>query len=132
MSTNRYVLDSYALLAHIREEQSWARVEELFTDARSGDCQLQMCVINMAEVQYQIIRENYQVGHILAAVEALPVQLSSADELVPAVTMLKAVYSVSLADCFAVALALKLDCPVVTGDPEFRKLEELIAVEWLT
>jgi len=127
-----YVLDSFALLAHIREETSWKQVEALLEGAKSGDTQLFMCVVNMVEVQYRILRENFHVGRLLASIDALPVQLHSADELVPAVTMIKALYPVSLADCFATALALKLDCPVVTGDPEFKKLEELISVEWLS
>jgi len=47
------------------------------------------------------------------------------------VVQLKSRYPVSLADCFAVALAQSLECPVVTGDPEFRKLEDIVKVEWL-
>jgi len=25
----------------------------------------------------------------------------------------------------------QLDCPVLTGDPEFKKLEEIVRIEWL-
>jgi predicted nucleic acid-binding protein len=44
---------------------------------------------------------------------------------------LKARYPISLGDCFAAALALQLNCPLVTADPEFRKLEDILQVEWL-
>ncbi|MCX6375220.1 MAG: hypothetical protein NTU88_04140 [Armatimonadetes bacterium] len=44
---------------------------------------------------------------------------------------MKARYAISLADCFAAALAQDLDCPLVTGDPEFKKLEGMLKIEWL-
>lgn len=132
MSTSRLVLDSFPILAMLQRERGWERVRSLLHDARNGDIDLYMCLINLAEVQYRIVRRNVDRENLIAAVEDLPVTLYSADDLVPAVTMIKALYSVSLADCFAAALALKMDCPVLTGAPEFRQLEELIAVDWLT
>jgi hypothetical protein len=30
-----------------------------------------------------------------------------------------------------VALAKKLDATVITGDPEFRSVEEVVRIEWL-
>lgn len=43
----------------------------------------------------------------------------------------KARHPISYADAFAVALAQELEAVVVTGDPEFGCVEELIDVEWL-
>ena len=37
----------------------------------------------------------------------------------------------SLADCFAVALAKDRACEVYTGDPEFRVVEKNVKVVWL-
>jgi ribonuclease VapC len=39
----------------------------------------------------------------------------------------------SYADCFAAALAQRLDAAVVTGDPEFEDIERAgeLKVEWL-
>jgi ribonuclease VapC len=44
---------------------------------------------------------------------------------------IKANHSVAYADAFAVAAAQELGGAVLTGDPEFKEVEELIAVEWL-
>jgi ribonuclease VapC len=44
---------------------------------------------------------------------------------------IKARYAVSYADCFAAATAVREKAQVVTGDPEFKKLEEIIGVDWL-
>ena len=38
---------------------------------------------------------------------------------------------ISYADCFAAALAKRLDAEVVTGDKEFKVLEGQIGIVWL-
>ncbi len=83
------------------------------------------------EVRYRIIRQGRDVQNRLSAVESLPIRKASADACVDRVVGLKAKYPVSLADCFAAALAMDLQCPVLTGDPEFKKLQAQVAVEWL-
>jgi ribonuclease VapC len=35
------------------------------------------------------------------------------------------------ADCFAAATALQYEATILTGDPEFKKIEVLVQVEWL-
>jgi uncharacterized protein len=132
LSTSKLVLDSFPILVLLKKEDGWERVRSLLKEAREGSTELYMCTVNLVEVQYKIVRRNVDVNSLNAAVEQLPITLYSADELVGAVAMLKAMYPVSLADCFAAALALELECPVLTGDPEFHKLEELITVDWLS
>jgi ribonuclease VapC len=43
----------------------------------------------------------------------------------------KAEFSISYADCFALASALENRAALVTGDPEFKKVEHLIEVVWV-
>jgi ribonuclease VapC len=131
LNTSKLVLDSYAVLAYLRKEPDWERVRELLSGVSEGGAELHISVINLAEVQYRILRVGKDTERALGAVAALPLIVASADAHIPAVVQLKARYAVSLADCFAVALAQELDCPVLTGDPEFRKLEELVTIEWL-
>ena len=131
MSTNRLVLDSYALLAQLQHEPGWEHVQALLKAAACGEQELHISVINLAEVQYRVLRAADDPRAVLRVVEALPLIVAPADPYVPAMVELKARYAVSLADCFAAALAMELGCPVLTGDPEFRKLEGEVAVEWL-
>ena len=131
MSTNRCVLDSFAVLALIQGEPGYARVRELLREAAQGTAELHMSLINLAEVRYRIIRRGVDVQNRLSAVESLPIRAASADAYIDAVVDLKAAHPVSLGDCFAAALAIDLGCPVVTGDPEFRRLEGEVAIEWL-
>jgi predicted nucleic acid-binding protein len=42
-----------------------------------------------------------------------------------------AVWSSSFADCFALASALERKATIVTGDPEFRKVEHLVGIIWI-
>jgi ribonuclease VapC len=39
----------------------------------------------------------------------------------------KAEYVISYADCFAVATAEQLSASIITGDPEFKKVEHLVS-----
>ena len=44
---------------------------------------------------------------------------------------LKAHHSIAYADAFAAALALQSSAVLVTGDPEFRHLEDVVEIHWL-
>jgi predicted nucleic acid-binding protein len=44
--------------------------------------------------------------------------------------LLKGQFPLSYADALAAALAQKHNCPVVTGDPEFRSVKDL-KIEWV-
>ena len=94
-----------------------------------------MSVVNLAEVVYRIERERglERVQEALGKVEEYAIELFDLDrELALAAAHLKAQHRVSLADCFAAALAQRLDAAVLTGDPDFQRLEGAVAVEWLT
>jgi ribonuclease VapC len=44
---------------------------------------------------------------------------------------LKGRYRIAYADCFAAALSAKLKAAVITGDPEFNKLENEVSIHWI-
>ena len=44
---------------------------------------------------------------------------------------IKAEYAISYADCFSAATAIKLEATVLTGDPEFEKLRDIVQVRWI-
>jgi ribonuclease VapC len=126
-----YVLDSYALIAFLQKEPGWEYISRLIRSAIDGTVELHMSVINLAEVYYTIERRGKSTPHMLSAIKALPIHIASADAYIEQIISIKAKYAISLADCFAAALAVDLHCPLVTGDPEFKKLESFLTVEWL-
>lgn len=128
---SRYVLDSYAILAYLQRELGWARVKELLVEAAARRVEICMSVINLVEVKYRVARVSRDRRQDFSTIDALPITRLSADQYVDRVIDIKADYPVSLADCFAAAAAMELNCPVVTGDPEFAKLQSVVQVEWL-
>ncbi len=57
MESERFVLDSYALLAFLEGESSGEEIERLFRQASAGRCRLLMSVVNLGEVLYITERE---------------------------------------------------------------------------
>jgi ribonuclease VapC len=63
---------------------------------------------------------------------ALPIELEPVDfELVTLASQLKAEHNISYADAFCAATAIRHDAILVTGDPEFKSLENLIDIRWI-
>ncbi len=44
---------------------------------------------------------------------------------------LKSTHSISYADCFVVATAAREDAAIITGDPEFKKVQKAVAIDWM-
>jgi ribonuclease VapC len=62
----------------------------------------------------------------------LPVEILEASrEAVFHAAHIKANYPISYADAFAASAAQALVGKVLTGDPEFKAVENLVNVEWL-
>ncbi len=129
-----FVLDSFALLAHLQNEAGQPRVLDLLQKAQHGECYLLMSLINLGEVCYLVERRRGlpAVQRMLAAVQNLPIEITPADqEAVLAAAHLKAGFPIAFADAFAAAAAQARHAILLTGDPEFKALGGRIQVEWL-
>jgi ribonuclease VapC len=129
-----YVLDSFALLAYLRREPGWRTVKTLLREATGQRAKLSICVVNLGEVLYMTERRlgAERARATLGHVEQLPVQSIDADRaLTLRAARVKASHSISYADAFVIALAQLRDATVVTGDPEFGVVEQLVRVRWL-
>lgn len=130
----RYVLDAFALLAYLRREPGWREVRALLANAAKQHAEVSICVVNLGEVLYMTERrlDAEQARAALGYIEQLPLQWIDADRLLTLrAARVKAGHRVSYADAFAVALAQQLDATVVTGDPEFQSVEDVVRVRWL-
>lgn len=129
-----YVLDTYALLAYLGAEEGQRTVQELLKQAAEGSVKLYLTIINYGEVLYVVERERGLTAAqmTVAAIDQLPVEVVEADrELTFGAAHIKANYPLAYADCFAVALARDVEGVVVTGDPKFSAVAELVDVAWL-
>jgi predicted nucleic acid-binding protein len=128
-----YVLDSYALFAYFGDEEGADIVADLI-QRTTEDVSLFLSLINFGEVAYITEREKgaRRAVELLEDIRRLPITLSRIDEQrVMAAAHVKARYPVSYADAFAITLADELEATVVTGDPEFKKVESVVTVLWL-
>jgi predicted nucleic acid-binding protein len=133
---NAYVLDSYSLIGYLEDESGSERIQELLESALDHKCQLFMCVVNLGEVMYILKRERGLAGSqpILALVDTLPLIVLDADyQLTVSAANIKTRCPISYADCYAAALSFAKNAPLITGDPEFRKIDTdpPLQIEWL-
>lgn len=128
------VLDSFAVLAFLFGEPGHEKVLTLLEKAADADSGLLIAAPNWAEVRYIVERKigSAQWREVRARLLGLPIEIVSADqELSELAGELKVMKKMSLADCFAAALAKREKVKVYTGDPEFKAVEREIKVVWL-
>ncbi len=130
----KYVMDSFAMIAFFEDEPGADRVAEILDALMEQKAKGFMSVINWGEIYYNTMREQgvEEAEEVLTQFNKYPIQLVEADKnLTYEAAKLKAMYTIAYADCFAAALSSRLKASLVTGDPEFEKLEHKISIEWL-
>jgi uncharacterized protein len=128
----KFVLDTFAVLAYLRDEPGSRRVQDVLANSRAEPVYLSW--INLGEALYISERRGgtERARQVLALIEHLPIKLQQATRpRVLAAAHIKARFPVSYADAFAVAAAQEVGGTVLTGDPEFVAVEHLVRVEWL-
>jgi predicted nucleic acid-binding protein len=130
----RYVLDRYALLGYLQGEAMADQVEMLLDEAAQDRVSLHLSTVNLGEIAY-IVERRHGAGtcrETMDRLAAFPVRLEEATlDRVLAAAHWKAQHALSYADAFALALAQELEASLVTGDPEFRRVESLVDIVWL-
>ena len=128
------VLDSWAILEWISGRQpATDLVGKLLTEAEAGQTRLLMSAINVGEVYYFLMKQHSQdlAESWRESSRTLPatIEVPTADDIWSAAS-LKGRFAIAYADAFAAALALKYNCPLVTGDPEIRQVDQL-ELDWI-
>ena len=95
-----------------------------------------MSIINMGEVLYIVERERglSKAQETLARIDELPVTITDIDRSCTITAAhIKAQCPMAFADCFTAALAVLKKATIVTGDPEFSRLEaaSVVDITWL-
>lgn len=128
---NRYVYDSYAMIAFFKDEPGGSEVEGFLSSALNSNF---ITTVNVGEIFYIEAKRS----DLLTAEEMIedlyktPLQFVDVSfALVMEAAQIKARHRLSYADCFAAALARRLDAALVTGDPEFEQIEDVVTIEWL-
>jgi predicted nucleic acid-binding protein len=128
----RSLLDSYALLAYLKEEDKHEKVMRLLS---SEENELLMNDINIGETYYILAKERGQdiaEYFINVILPTLPItSISNTLQEVIKASRIKAQYPISYADAFAIATAIKEKASIITGDPDFKRVEKIVKIEWL-
>ncbi len=128
------VLDSYAVIAFLCHEKGSATVRDVFERAERARRPLLISAPNWAEVRYRIQQKLGDEGWHQAqnTLVGFPLDVVPADRgLAESAGEIKVTRRMSLADCFAAALAKREGAELYTGDPEFRAVEKEIRIVWL-
>ncbi len=128
------VLDSHAILAYLLGETGSRSVGILLEKSALAQRSTLVAAPNWAEVRYQVERKLGETAwqEIRTILLGLPIEIVPADQKLAEVAgEIKARRRMSLADCFAAALARERKADVYTGDPEFREVEGEIRIVWI-
>ena len=129
-----FVLDSYAVLALLGREPGSQDVADLLRKAQNKDARVLMTWVNVGEVAHIVERRlgGERLYAALATMEATALEIVPVErDLALMAAHIKAEHAIAHADAFAAALAQRLAATLVTGDPEFKLLEETVDIHWL-
>jgi predicted nucleic acid-binding protein len=130
-----FILDSYSLLClfdNKRKAESKI-VKKYLEDAESGKIKLYLSKINEGEIFYKLYKylgESFAFGFREDLKRGLfPINVISVnDKRAEAASEFKAKYPVSYADAFCIEVAKDMDLPIITGDPEFESVKDIIKI----
>jgi predicted nucleic acid-binding protein len=132
---SRYLLDACALLSFLLDEKEASSVEKILVQAKNGEVKLFMSLINYGEVCVRLEQffDTVKAEEIKDDIKnMLDLNLLEASlEIVELAAKYKASGGLAYPDAIALATCKLQGLVLVTKDPEFRKFETEIAVNWL-
>jgi ribonuclease VapC len=134
MHKGPFIFDSHAILKFFQKEKGYEKVVHLLKEIKGGKAVKYINAINLGEIIYSTKREfgDQKKLEVLANIERLNFAiLPIPNSLIFQAAEYKTQYSISYADCFALASALEHKAVIVTGDPEFKKVEHLADIIWI-
>jgi ribonuclease VapC len=119
-----YVLDANAIILFLTQGGDYEKITVLIKKAAQGNVKLVISVVNWGEVLYSMAKV---VGLTQATVDMkalnTAVQPVAEDEsTAESAAIIRLHYRLGYADCFAAALAIRMNATLVTADRNFAKL----------
>jgi ribonuclease VapC len=134
MPKGPFIFDSHSLLKFFQKEKGYEKVIHLLEEIRKTGANKYINAINLGEIIYSTKKEfgDQKKLEVLANIERLNFTiLPISNNLIFQAAEYKAQYSISYADCFGLASAVEYHATLVTGDPEFKKVEHLVDIIWI-
>lgn len=130
-----FILDTYAVIQYFKGEKSGSKVKELFEKAKKDEIEIYMHLSSVIETYYVIYQRDGEVtaSNTLVRIKRLPITLVNInDRNIILIGRCKATKEISFADSFVVGCAIEKDATIVTGDPEFKEVEDIVNILWLS
>ncbi len=129
-----YVLDTWAVIAYLEDEPSAQQIADLIATAHEESIPVYMTVVNVGEVWYTIAREVSEADANGSIKELRDLRIQFVDagwDLTQEAARFKSQNKMSYADCYAVALAKSYKADLMTGDGEFKVVEDQVKIQWV-
>ena len=110
-------------------------ISKLLHQVQAGEARALMTWVNVGEVAY-IVQRRWGVGRmyqVLGNLEASGIEfIPVGRDLALSAAEIKANYPLAFADAFSAALAMDVKGTLITGDPEFDKLKDIVVIQWIS
>jgi predicted nucleic acid-binding protein len=129
-----YVLDSWSIITYLEDEPSGQNIADLIAGAHEDEIPVYMAVINAGEIWYIIAREisEEEANSRIKQLRELRIQFKDIDwALAQEAARFKSKYKLSYADCYTAALAKSIRAALVTGNNEYKAIEDAVDILWV-
>ena len=129
-----YVLDASAVIRYLTKGIGEEKVDALMRRSAKGEARLVISVINWGEALYSLAKKAglAEATADLKTLGALVESVAADEAHTEAAATIRLNYKLAYADCFAAALAIRMDATLVTTDPDFLKLGRKLKILELT
>ncbi len=129
-----FVLDSWAVVAYFEDEPAGGQIADLIASAHEEGIPVFMSIVNVGEVWYITAREisAEDADTMVKEMRDLRIQFEDVDwEITLEAARFKSKQKMSYADCYATALAKIKGANLITGDIEFKAVEDQVKIQWV-
>lgn len=129
------VVDSTTLFTLLERQEGWEDVVDFFLEAVESDMRVLLSAASWGEMLNMAARtyHNYaRAERVIQSIEWLPIRIVDGNRETE--RLAARVFSsarLSYAASHAVARAMQDDAELVTGDPEFRRVETELPIRWI-
>jgi ribonuclease VapC len=128
------ILDAHGFMVFLEREPGFEKVKAIIAMSAEKNNNLLITSVNYGEIYYIILREYGQdkANEVEGVIKSLPIEVVDVDtQIAKQAGIFKATNKISYADCFAAALTKINNGELITGDKEFKVLENEIKIIWI-
>lgn len=128
------MIDSFAFLALLKREKGSEKVEEILNRAAQKTIELLISSVNYGEIYYLVSREygEEKADEIEREMEKVFIRIVDVDKTIAKeAAKFKTYKKMSYADCFVAGLAKVYNAEIITGDKEFKAVEDELKISWI-